>query len=179
MGENGKSVLRLSTESLLSDCLNRTLKFPESVMIWGCMTSKGLGSLHFIEGTMNSTKYTEILRESLIPSITQYFDNGDFIFQQDGASCHTSKFTKTWMMKNNMSFWTWPSGSPDLSPIENVWAIMKKELRKKRPKNKIDLKNKILAIWNSFPIDKCQDLYNSMNRRMEDVIKAKGDVTRF
>ena len=59
------------------------------------------------------------------------------IFQQDGA--HTSKLSQNWCSSHLPDFWAkevWPGNSPDLSPIENLWAYMKQELSKmKTPKN--------------------------------------------
>ena len=52
------------------------------------------------------------------------------IFQQDGAPAHTSKRAQEWCSNNLPSFWrkvTWPGNSPDLSPIENLRAILQKE----------------------------------------------------
>lgn len=65
---------------------------------------------------MNALKYQHVLAEHLMPSIlTTGF--GEFIYQQGGTSCHTAKSTIAWLMIPVLS---WPSGSPDLSPIKTL-----------------------------------------------------------
>lgn len=91
VGDARKRVIRKSTEAYNKDCLKRTVKFPASVMVWGCMSSKGVGQLHFIDGIVNAEKYIKILEENLIPSVSKLADCGENIFQQDGASSHTAK----------------------------------------------------------------------------------------
>ncbi|CAH1971996.1 unnamed protein product [Acanthoscelides obtectus] len=54
---------------------------------------------------------------------------GNFVYQQDGAACHTSKKAIKWMEENNVPLLKWVSSSPDLSPIETLWHEMKKVLR--------------------------------------------------
>ncbi|CAH1960743.1 unnamed protein product [Acanthoscelides obtectus] len=81
-------------------------------MIWGSMSLKGVGKLHFIDGNVDTNKYLPILEESLLPVMEEYLTSGqDFVFQQD---------------ENNVPFLKWVSSSPDLSPIETLWHEMKK-----------------------------------------------------
>ncbi|KAF2878916.1 hypothetical protein ILUMI_27253 [Ignelater luminosus] len=79
--------LVLTKEAFHPDCLKRTLKLPASVMVWGSMSAKGIGKLHFIKGTVDANKYLQILEESLLPLMEEYLTSGqDFIFQQDRAA---------------------------------------------------------------------------------------------
>lgn len=144
------------------------------------MSSKGVGKLHFIEGTVNTDKYLDILQESLLPVMEEHLTSGqDFIFQQDGAACHTSKRALKWMEDHGIPLLEWVSSSPDLSPIETLWHEMKKVLRKHPARTIPELKQKLQDIWDSFTPEYCQDLISSMPQRISDVIKNKGDVTQW
>ena len=63
-------------------------------------------------------------------------------FQQDNDPKHTSQVAKAFLADNVPEVMDWPSCSPDLNPIENLWAIVKHNVEKRMPKN--------LDIWRSF-----------------------------
>lgn len=179
VGDHRKRVIRDKTEAFHKDCLKRIVKFPKGVMVWGCMSAKGLGTLKLIEGTVNAAKYQEILQSSLLPSITQLYPNSDFVFQQDGASCHTAKSTKKWFGNNNIKVLSHPSSSPDLNPIETVWHKMKQYLRNHPQRNLSQLRTTLQEIWDNFSPKICETLVDTMPARVQAVVKAKGDVTSY
>ena len=59
------------------------------MMMWGFIKRSGLRKIVKVDEMINSQKYCQILQENLLPYI-----NDENIFQQDGAACHTSTFTK-------------------------------------------------------------------------------------
>lgn len=173
-------VIRRPGEEFLSECIRRSVKFPVSVMVWGCMSAQGVGALHIVDGTVNADKYIGILENHLLPTIRDVERrNVEYIFQQDGAPCHTAKKTKAWMEENEVNLMEWPSSSPDLSPIETLWGVIKKKLKQNPPKTKTQLIEHIRAIWSSFDEIFCKSLVSTMNKRIQYVIKNKGDVTPF
>jgi transposase len=94
-----------------------------SVMVWGCMARCGLLLLRKIEGNINSLSYCKLMEEDVLPSLNEKL--GSFIFQQDNARPHVSKMSLEMFERNDMTLLSWPPYSPDLSPIENIWAILK------------------------------------------------------
>ena len=86
-------------------------------MVWGAISKQGVSHLIEVKPKTKAPDYIKILQEGLIP----IYDDGD-IFQQDGAKCHTAKLTKKFLEDNSIICPTWPSKSPDLSPIENIWV---------------------------------------------------------
>ena len=69
-------------------------------------------------------------------------------FQHDGAPCHTAKTVGTWLQESSVEVLSpWPGSSPDLNPIENCWAIVKKKVAAHKLKSAADLEAKIKEVW--------------------------------
>jgi hypothetical protein len=102
---------------LLSDTPNR--KISPSVMIFGVIGVDYKNKLLFIEGTVDVRKYIDNL-ETL--GFMQEFDEKhgalNWIFQQDGAPCHTAQEPIDSIEENCDLICDWPANSPDLNPIE-------------------------------------------------------------
>jgi hypothetical protein len=55
-----------------------------SLMLWSCLTAKGVGSLYKIEQTLNTVRYLGLLQEELYTTLIVFdfdFDLGEVIFQ--------------------------------------------------------------------------------------------------
>ena len=130
---------------------------------------------------MNSDTYIEVLQTHLIPEMLKVFPNGNGILQQDLATCHTSKKVKKFMVKNNIKTLKWPGNSSDLNPIENLWAIVKKRLRKHDCTTKTKFTTTILQIWiEDTEIQSiCKNLVDSMPNRVQKVIAARGGHIKY
>lgn len=168
------------------------MKFSPSVMVWGGMTGHGLTDLHFFPpGTrINSDYYIDNILDRLVKpafndSVVQkrlFSAPNTGLFQQDGARCHTSVKTIRWLVENVPSYIhpkDWPPNSPDLSPIENIWSILSTSVYKDpEPKTLVQLKRRLRQAWKAVTPDTLNNLINSMPRRMQDVIKLKGNTVR-
>ncbi len=178
-GNQGPRVWRKGGEAHSPSCMKSSVKFPQSVMIWGAMSSAGVGPLCFLKTNVTAPVYQEILEHVMLPSADQLFKDADFIFQQDLAPAHTAKSTKSWLNDHGVGVLDWSANSPDLNLIENLWGIVKRKMRNKRPKNADELKATVKETWASIPPRQCHKLITSMPRRIEAVIKAKGAPTKY
>ncbi len=108
-GNQGPGVWRKGGEAHSTSCLKSSVKFPQSVMIWGAMSSAGVGPLCFLKTNVTAPVYQEMLEHFMLPSAHQLFKNADFIFQQDLAPAHTAKSTKSWLNDHGVGVLDWPA----------------------------------------------------------------------
>ena len=102
-GHISQCVRQSAGELLNRFYIQQAPKHPPKKMFWGFFTFKGTDRLCPIEGMMNSTKYQEILERKLVPSMQQSFLDGNGIFQQDNAPCHTSKIMLTFFKRAKLT----------------------------------------------------------------------------
>ncbi len=121
---------RSKDESIKAGHLVQTVKHPLKQMFWGCFNFNGVGPLCPVIGMMNSAQYIDVLKDYAVPTLKNMKNRNHPIFQQDLAPCHTSKAVKKYFADNSITTLDWPGNSPDVNPIENLWAIMKAKLRK-------------------------------------------------
>ncbi|GJJ67920.1 putative transposase [Entomortierella parvispora] len=147
------------------------------IMVWGCMIYYGLGDLSWIPGKINSDQYLTVLKDYVLRSRDWFgMDRETFIFQQDNASIHTARIIKDYFSEQQLTVLEWPANSPDLNPIENLWAIIKRQLDefKVRPKNFDELWENVQQIWEKISLEDIQNLYDSLPNRIQQVQKRKG-----
>jgi len=75
----------------------------------------------------------------------------------------------------------WPAQSPDLNPIEHLWDDLKRRLGRYEvpPNGMIQLGSVVEKEWNVIDGQVCQNLIESMPRRIAAVLKARGGYTKY
>jgi len=184
IGSDGKVYVWKKKGGPLTDReINGTLKFGGgSLMVWGCMGWNGVGMLAEVEGRMDAEQYVDILNHHLLPSMAESgIDEEDIIFQQDNDPKHTSRRAREWFEEHNIHLLDWPAQSPDVNVIEHLWGILKKKLiaYEHPPKGVWELWERVVVEWGQITAEDCQKLIESMPRRIEAVIKAKGGHTKY
>ena len=148
-------------------------------MVWGCMSSAGVGSLVFIDYKMKQEHYINILNDNLEYSAHLLGLGNNFWFQQDNDPKHVSKSALDFFEENAIKLLKTPPQSPDLNPIEHLWHYIKMKLNDKRFRNKEQLKKAIIKEWDQIGDEVTRNLVESMPRRLEAVIKANGGHTKY
>ena len=152
------------------------------IMVWGCMGWNGVGMLIEVEGIMNAKQYVEILEGGLMDSVDKLeMDQENLYFQQDNDPKHTSNLATNFLKDHEINVLDWPAQSPDLNPIEHLWEVLKRLLNRYEdpPSGVFELWNRAAEKWDEITQEQCKRLIESMPRRLEAVIKAKGGNTKY
>ena len=125
-------------------------------MFWGVFASSRKGPGFIWEkayGGINATNYIK----HILPLITDFHHQQPFIFQQDNTPAHKARRTKDKIQKLGIELLPWPPYSPDLSPIENVWAWMKDWMALNcddiQALDLVELRSLIERAWEAVPKD--------------------------
>lgn len=102
-----------------------------------------------IQGRNTAPVYMrQIVRPYIIPLMNNFIDDGDArIFMQDNAPQHSAADTMALLSRQRFEMLDWPPRSPDLNPIENVWAEMEIEWPHNHPRNDENLHAAVVARW--------------------------------
>jgi len=161
-----------------------------SGMVWAAISGLGKLKLKFISKRMDGREYQQVLTESLVPFIRR-FQRLQLEFQQDNAGVHRSTRRRprdptfvpmmTWFQQQGINVLPWPSRSPDLNPIENVWGILVRDVYadNRQYQTVEELKTAIMGAWNRLPQETVNRLVESMRDRIFEVIQRSGKVTHY
>ncbi len=86
VGNHRCRVLRAKEEGDLPACYQRSVQKPASLMVWGCISAYGMGSLHILEGNMNTGSYIKVLEQNMLSSLTLTMQNHILQLLQQHAS---------------------------------------------------------------------------------------------
>jgi hypothetical protein len=168
-------------------------KFKQSnvrVMVWGCMMHGRKGPLLVLDypgGKGNGMGGKRYVQQVLEGAWKQFHVQAEvqlgrkLLFQQDGAPAHRSKLAQKWFTDNNVSLFPHPPSSPDLSPIEALWGMLKSHLHARRriPTSRTELEAALQDGWAQITLDQINNLVAPMPARIQAVISAKGGHTMY
>jgi transposase len=154
------------------------------MQVWGCFYSKKVGPLHMYrepgsDETLDKHGMKRILQEKLLPFAREEFGDNEIKFLQDNAPVHTATLVQDCLKDNNITVIPFPPYSPDLNPIENMWAILKRQVELPLPQNEEEFMKRIFAEWKKIPESTLDNLATSMKRRIDEVIKKNGARTKY
>lgn len=156
-----------------------TVKHDKKINVWGGFAYHGVGEIHRIEGIMNGDVYRRLLDNVALPSMRDLFGRNVCYYQQDNDPKHTARETTRFFEDQGITLLPWPSQSPDLNPIENLWSILDQRIRKRRCRNEAELYTIIQEGWRDLPVELLHDLVDSMPRRCAKVIENDGYPTKY
>ena len=124
--------------------------------------------------------YADMLQTILGPEVKKLLPRGA-LWQDDPATIHRSRVALKAVNE------TFPRRVPhetqgkkmaDVWPIENVWAIVKEDVKSADPQTKAQLKSAINRAWERIDNDKsmCRRLIESIPRRLGGIMQKKGGL---
>ena len=119
------------------------------------------------------------LKQNLKPSVGKLGLGAQWIFQQDNAPKLTAHIERDWLLYYAPRQLNSPPQSPDLNPIEHVWYVLDKKVRKYNISSRETLKAALIQAWLEITANITEHFARSMPRRLAAVIEAKDGLTKY
>lgn len=157
-------------------------QYRQSVCVWLGLLDTHLVGPFFIQGSVNTDRYLELLQNSVVPAITNLHLQGVW-FQQDGAPAHYSLQTRNYLNQVFPNRWIgrggiieWPARSPDLSPNDfSLWGYLKSKVYTNEPINNLqELKDRISASCAGISLDHKQNILREFQDRLGYCLAVNG-----
>jgi transposase len=179
-------IWRSADEEFHPDCIDYTKRPKNGIMFWGAFRWGKMGPGLFFNVPkgehINSKMYRDqVLAGPLNDFWTESFlDVADPLVMEDNAPVHKG-VANTCRKELGMTIHPHPPNSPDLNPIENIWAWVKYRLAKDYPyiTSEAQLREAVQKICDSIPNDYFNKFIESMPDRYAAVVKAHGGSTRY
>jgi transposase len=173
-------VTRFDHEKYSRSCIRTTVKSGIEVHVWGIISWNGPGPIKVVNGTLNAVRYqAEILDDIDLIGARLANTGQSFVFMHDMAPAHRAATTQRFLNGKNVRVLPWCGNSPDLNPIENLWAIVQRRVNRAQVRNRDELLNAVRTSFAEISIEYLHALYRSLPRRLLAVIRARGGNTRY
>lgn len=175
--------------------------------VYAGITKYGVTSLHVVAGTTKHTsdfknkkgdparnitgqEYEQVVSKTFLLEGKKVFDAAisvsSWTLQQDNDPTHkkaSQRAIDAWNEEhpgNKVSVLpNWPPNSPDLNPIENVWAYVQAEVNKAGCKDFDSFCDKVREVFSNLSKKHLSNLFASMKKRLQEVVSKNGGKTRY
>lgn len=166
-------------EADINGGIRQTRKFPQKVMVWLGVCSKGVSPLViFEEGTVDHDSYIRKVLPVALKYGNQVFGN-HWTFQQDGARPHIHQKVQEWCTKNFPSFIDkdhWPPNSPDLNPLDySIWNELLQAIKWNTVTSRKTLINALKRAVGQIREDVVFESCSSWTNRLYRLVQGNGD----
>ena len=157
----------------------QTPKYAAKVSVWASISTFGKLSITFYDGNLNQYSYQSILEAHLYPAANRFGGRRVWVLLQDGAPCHRAHSTKLSILQHAGEMIEWPAASPDINPIENVWALIKAAVARRLPQDHNELRACIMEEWHNLDNSIVSDIALSMHDRVIELINEEGGYIHY
>jgi len=154
---------------------------PIKVSAWACFSANGPGYMCIYDESADAKFFAGVFKNYLAPSHEMYFEPGSTQrwLLHDNLRAHRSHEPASELHKAGFTVLEFPPYSPDLNPIENLWADVQKRMDMTPVSTKAELEALIIRAWEATSIKLCSKLAHSMPKRIAAVIKKNGQYTHY
>jgi len=175
LGPHGQVwVQRPIGEALNPDYMTHKVPHPERVSLWGCFSAKEIGQAEIFVGEFDAVRYKDILSHNLLPTARALFPSGHWWLLHDNAPQHKSHLVQDWLFTHGVACIDFPPYSPDLNPIENLWADLKRRVESHHARTTQELEVHLKDEWEATSPTLLASLAHSMPARCAAVRANKG-----
>ena len=145
-------------------------------MFWGAIGVQYKSALITCSNAENAEEYQNILSQSgIVPECNKIYGRNNWFLMQDGAACHSAETTQIWLDDHCMVVPGWPPNSPDLNPIEVLWAVVKRRLRSHVWEDGEDITGIVRDVWAGIDQTIVDSLVQDFVRRCRMVLNSCGE----
>jgi hypothetical protein len=126
------------------------------VTVWGAVSWWGKSDLYIVPSKWTGIDYVRFFRDhgfAAVKSLAEKSRAWEFKFQQDNAPGHRAKEFTQYAAEVGLPLVKWPPTSSDLSPIEEVWSTLKRNVEMRRARSEEELKQVIMDEWNKITLE--------------------------
>jgi len=155
---------------------------PIKLNVWACFCGAGQGHSHIFNENMDAALMKSVLSNNLIASAKLHFSFDppeQWYLLHDNDKKFTSHLVREWLHTAGITCIEFPPYSPDLNPIENLWAAMAREVEKHACDSMEALQDVLADEWDKVDAQLMRKLAESMPARCAAVIEAKGWHTKY
>lgn len=121
---------------------------------------------------LTAETYVRLCLAKLVPHLQS---DSKLIFVQDNAGCHAAARTRKYLSSKEVTVADWPPRSPDLNPIERLWAIMQPRVSTAHaPRNRAELARAVRATWDDLSSTTVNQLVTSFKESLKKCQQAGG-----
>jgi transposase len=153
--------------------------FPQKIGVWAAFSSQGVEAVRIFDGTMDSALLRDTFTQVMLPAARRRWPRGQWYLLQDNARYHTSTEMRQWIHNHGVDCIDFPPHSPDLNPIENLWAELKRRIDLRHPNTITELAEILNEEIHKLGDIYCTALSHSMINRCKAVITNRGFMTKY
>jgi transposase len=132
---------------------------------------------------MTQKYYVERLLPTYVAAIESMreIDDKPWLLQEDGDPSHGMRkagLARKYKDAHDVQNLVHPAQSPDLNPIEGIWAIIKQRLRRRIFDSEKEIKEALQEEWDRITMKEIRDRIADMPRRCAELVRSNGGPIR-